>query len=112
MEGKIVYFDKPGAENTEKVLRIAKLGAEELGIKSVVVASTIGNTAVRAVEVFKGMRVVVVSHSTGMREPNVQEFTEENKQQEAERIINKAKEESESEEVEEKEDDKKETTSK
>ncbi len=79
MEGKIVYFEKPGQENTEEVLRIAKLRAEELGIKSIVVATTIGNTAVRAAEVFEGMRVVVVSHNTGFREPNVQEFTEENK---------------------------------
>ena len=41
MEGKIVYFDNPGEENTEEVLRIAKLRADELGIKTVVVASTI-----------------------------------------------------------------------
>ncbi len=79
MEGKIVYFSKPGAENTEEVLRIAKLRAEELGIKSIVVASTTGSTAVRATEVFKGMRVVSVGHYTGMKEPNSQEFTEENK---------------------------------
>ena len=48
MEGKIVYFDKPGAENTEEVLRIAKKRAKELGIKTIVVATTVGNTAVRA----------------------------------------------------------------
>ncbi len=79
MEGKIVYFDNPGTENTEAVLRIAKLRAEELGIKNIVVASTSGDTAARAVEVFEGMRVVVVSHVTGQKEPNVQEFTEENR---------------------------------
>jgi len=80
MKGKIVYFDKPGAENTEETLRIAKLRAEELGIKTIVVATTVGSTAVRSVEVFAGMRVVVVTHYTGMREPNFQEFTEENRQ--------------------------------
>ena len=80
MEGKTVYFDKPGAGNTEDVLRIAKLRAEQLGIKSILVASTTGNTAVRAAEVFEGMKVVVVSHHTGAREPNIQEFTEENRQ--------------------------------
>lgn len=80
MEGKIVYFDKPGPENTEEVLSIAKLRAEELGIRSIVVATTVGSTAVRAVEVFAGMRVVVVTHFTGMREPNIQEFTGENRQ--------------------------------
>ncbi|GAH60515.1 unnamed protein product, partial [marine sediment metagenome] len=37
MEGKTVYFAKPGTENTEEVLRIAKIRAEELGIKSILV---------------------------------------------------------------------------
>ena len=79
MEGKTVYFANVGKENTEEVLRIAKLRAEELGIKTIVVASTRGDTAARAVEVFEGLKVVVVSHSTGFREPNTQEFTEENR---------------------------------
>lgn len=79
MEGKIVYFDKAGEENTEEVLRIAKKRAEELGIKTVLVASTRGNTAVRAVEELKGLRVVIVTHSTGFRQPNTQEFTEESR---------------------------------
>ncbi len=80
MEGKVVYFEKPGVENTEEVLRIAKQRAEELGIKTIVVATTIGDTAVRAVGVFQGMKVIAVTHVTGMREPNIQEFTEENRQ--------------------------------
>ena len=79
MEAKTVYFDKPGSENTEEVLRIARQRAEELGIKTVVVASTRGDTAVRAVEVFKGLRVICATHSTGFREPDNQEFTEENR---------------------------------
>ena len=79
MEAKIVYFDKPGAENTEEVLRIAKLRAEELGIKTVVVSTTVGDTAIRAVEVFKKMKVIVVTHYTGMKGPNIQELTEENR---------------------------------
>jgi len=79
MELKTVYFEKPGSENTEEVLRIAKQRAEELGIKTILVASTRGDTAVRAVEVFNKSRVIVVSHSTGIREPDTQEFTEENR---------------------------------
>ena len=81
MEGKTVYFENPGPENTEEVLRITRLRAEELGISNIVVATTVGGTAVRAVEVFKGMRVVVVTHFTGMREPDIQELTEENRQE-------------------------------
>ncbi|MFC1864934.1 pyruvate kinase alpha/beta domain-containing protein [Chloroflexota bacterium] len=80
MEEKTVYFANIGRENTEEVLRVAKLRADELGIKTILVASTGGDTAARAVEVFGGMRVVVVSHYTGFKEPNVQELTEENKQ--------------------------------
>jgi len=79
MELKTVYFENPGVENTDEVLRIAKQRAEELGIKTIVVASTTGYTAVRAVEVFDGMRVIAVTHSEGFKEPNTQEFTEESR---------------------------------
>jgi len=80
MEQKIVYFDKPGVDNMEETLRIAKKRAKELGIKTIVVASTLGNTGARAVEVFKGMKVVVVTHSAGFHGPNTQELTEENRE--------------------------------
>lgn len=80
MEAKIVYFAEPGSKNTNEVLRLAKRRAEELGIKTILVASTTGDTALKAIEVFKGARIVVVSHFTGMRAPNTQEFTEENRQ--------------------------------
>ncbi|MBA7614553.1 hypothetical protein ES703_21819 [subsurface metagenome] len=79
MELKTVYFEKPGSENTEVVLGIARQRAEELGIKNIVVASTRGDTAVRAMDILQGLRVIVVSHATGLREPNIQEFTEENR---------------------------------
>jgi hypothetical protein len=79
MESKTVYFDEPGSENTEGALRIARQRADELGIKKVVVASTSGDTAVKAVDVFRGLRVIAVSHVSGFRAPNTQEFTEENR---------------------------------
>ncbi|MDD5288013.1 MAG: pyruvate kinase alpha/beta domain-containing protein [Dehalococcoidales bacterium] len=79
MEGKIVYFDQPGADNTEEVLRIAKKRAAELGIKTIVVATTFGDTAARATVVFKGLKVVAVTHSAGFKVPNVPEVTEENR---------------------------------
>ena len=80
MELKTVYFEHPGVEPTETTLQIAKRRAEELGIQKVVVASTTGDTAVRALGILKGLRIIVVTHVTGMREPNVQEFTEKNRQ--------------------------------
>jgi len=79
MESKTVYFDKPGSENTGEVLRIVKQRAEELGIKTIVVASSTGNTAVKAVDVLQGLGVIAVTHFTGFREPNSQEFTEGNR---------------------------------
>ncbi|OGO43721.1 MAG: hypothetical protein A2137_01570, partial [Chloroflexi bacterium RBG_16_58_8] len=47
--------------------------------KTIVVASTVGGTAGKAVDVFKGYKVVVVTHTAGFREPNSQEFTGENR---------------------------------
>ncbi len=77
MEAKIVYFAEPGAQNTDEVLRLVKERAGEVGIKTVVVASSSGETAARAVEVLKGLKIVVVTHQTGLKEPNSQEFKEE-----------------------------------
>jgi len=79
MEAKIVYFENTGKENTEETLHVAKQRAEELGIKTIVVASTSGNTAVKAVEALSRFRVVVVSTATGAIDPNVQRFTDENR---------------------------------
>ncbi len=79
MEAKTVYFDKPGRDNTDEVLRIVKQRAEELGIKTVMMASSTGDTAVKAVDVLQGLRIIAVSHFTGFSEPNAQEFTEENR---------------------------------
>ena len=79
MELKAVYFERPGSENTAEVLRIAGQRAEELGIKTILVASTTGDTAVRAVEALKGFRVICVTHSTGFAGADTQEFTGENR---------------------------------
>ncbi|MGD2200818.1 MAG: pyruvate kinase alpha/beta domain-containing protein [Candidatus Bathyarchaeota archaeon] len=75
-----LYFGEKGEENTDETLRATRLRAEELGIKDIVVASTRGGTGVKAVETFKGYNVVVVTHSTGFREPGKQELTEENRE--------------------------------
>jgi hypothetical protein len=79
MEVKTVYFEKHGPENTDEVLRIAQQRAEELGIETILVASTTGNTAAKAVDAFSGLRVIAVSHAAGTREPDTQEFSEENR---------------------------------
>jgi hypothetical protein len=75
------YFEQPGRVNTDCALRIAKKRAKELAINTVLVASTEGTTGARAAQLFDDQQVVVVSHSTGFKEPNVQELTEENRAQ-------------------------------
>jgi hypothetical protein len=79
IQGITTYFEKPGKENTERTFELGKRRAEELGIKTILVASTRGETGVRACEVFQGYDVVVITHSTGFKEPNYQELTEENR---------------------------------
>ncbi len=74
-----VYFTHPGRENTERVLEIAGRRARELGLRRIIVATTRGDTAVRASEVLSGHDLIAVTHSTGFREPNEQELTEENR---------------------------------
>jgi hypothetical protein len=80
IEGKIVYFDEPGGDNTEEVFRITIKRTAELGIKTVVIATASGNTGVRATEVFKGKKVVAVTLPTGFWKPNTQELIEKNRQ--------------------------------
>jgi len=73
----ILYYSSTGEVNTDQTLSEAKLRADELGITGIVVASTRGNTAVKALEVFKGYNLVVVPHVTGLREPGVQEMSDD-----------------------------------
>ena len=76
---RTVYFERPGPRNTERTLEVAKQRAEELAIERILVASTRGRTGARAAEVFGDYEVIVVSHSTGFVEPNVQQLTEDNR---------------------------------
>ena len=79
MELKTVYFDRAGQENTGAVLDIVKQRAGELDIKTILVASTMGDAAVRTIEALSGLRVIAVSHNYGFKGANTQEFTEENR---------------------------------
>jgi hypothetical protein len=72
-----IYFKNSG-EHTEEVLKMVKDFVEKEKIKSIVVASTSGRTGALASSIFKGLNVVVVTHSTGFVKPNYQELNEEN----------------------------------
>lgn len=77
MEEKITYFEGGGKQHTDKALTIAKEYADKHGIKSIIVASTTGYTAEKAVKVFKGKTLIVVTHVYGMRKPDTIEFPQE-----------------------------------
>jgi len=57
----IRYFDRPGPQNTDKVIEIAKERARELGIKYIVVATSSGETALKVAEAFKDLDVQIIA---------------------------------------------------
>jgi hypothetical protein len=73
------FFHRPGPRNTARTLEIAKVRAEELNIRTILVASTRGDTGAQAAQQFSGYNVVVVTHATGFGGPNTQELTDENR---------------------------------
>ncbi|MDO9391079.1 MAG: pyruvate kinase alpha/beta domain-containing protein [bacterium] len=74
-----VYFEKPGPANTAKTLELAGQRARELGIRTIIVATTSGATALDAARLLKDFNIVAVTHSTGFSAKDIQELSEENK---------------------------------
>jgi len=74
----ILYHNAPGESNTEATLKAAKERAETLRIENIVVASTSGETGLRACDVFKGFNLIIVRHHTGFQSPGGQEMTPQN----------------------------------
>lgn len=74
------YFSQPGPDNTERTLALARQRAEQLGIEHLLVASTSGQTGLRAAQLFQDRQVVVVSHSHGFAGPNQQELPDDTRQ--------------------------------
>ena len=78
MEDKIYYFEDLKPDNTDILLDLVKAKAREKGIKHIVVASTRGETGVKAAETFKGSEtnVIVVTHQIGPQGPELSEENE------------------------------------
>lgn len=75
---KVVYYEKRGKENTEPTLKIALEAAKERGIDTILVSSTTGFTAKKAVEIIgKEVKLVIVTHATGYRTKGIQMMPEE-----------------------------------
>jgi hypothetical protein len=63
-------FPKPGKDNTIETLNIAKQEALKRSIGFVLVASTSGETGVKAARIFNGTDIhpIIVTHNTGFKD--------------------------------------------
>ncbi|HVP94482.1 MAG TPA: pyruvate kinase alpha/beta domain-containing protein [Methanoregulaceae archaeon] len=78
-EKSIFYFESPGPHNSDDAARFSVSRAQELGLSTIVVASTTGATAARFAGAIRGtgLRLVVVTHVTGFITPGKWEFNTE-----------------------------------
>jgi hypothetical protein len=62
-------FDESGPRNTDECLELASRAMKELGIGEAVIATKSGDTALKAIGMFPGMKIVAVSCHAGFKEP-------------------------------------------
>jgi len=81
---EVLYFKKPGPDNTPACLDLLRKAREE-GFKHFVVASTTGESGAQAARLLlspgSDLNLVVVGHSVGFRGPNLDEFLPEHYQE-------------------------------
>lgn len=75
-----MHFDRPGPANTRQTLQLAFERARILGIDEIVVASTHGDTASQAHDIFKDCRIVAVTYHCGFKAPFQTVMTAETRQ--------------------------------
>jgi uncharacterized protein len=75
-----IYFEEGGKEHTNLTLKTSLDAAKALNIKTILVASTSGDTGVRAAELYKdsGIQLIVVGHQMGFPATKIQQFTSKN----------------------------------
>nr|MDO8113817.1 pyruvate kinase alpha/beta domain-containing protein [Candidatus Sigynarchaeota archaeon] len=80
MDVQVKYFESPG-DHAKDVFDHVKSIVDARGIKDIVVASTRGETGLRACNVFDPAKynVTIVTHSQGFITKNQQEFRDDNK---------------------------------
>ncbi|MCF8111797.1 MAG: hypothetical protein K9J85_09940 [Desulfobacteraceae bacterium] len=69
MDRLLTHFDEPGRVNTQQTLELAYDRGRELGIEEVIVASSTGYTAYKAIEIFKGFKIIAVTYHCGFKQP-------------------------------------------
>ncbi|NTU43856.1 MAG: hypothetical protein HGA78_12570 [Nitrospirales bacterium] len=82
MERRVIYFEKPGRENSEACLQVVKDAIGEFGYKHLVVATTEGDMGILFSEGLRdrGLNIVVVTHSAGFKTANTIETLPETRQ--------------------------------
>lgn len=75
-----IYYPQGGVEHTETTLKSSLEAAKQLDIKTLLVASTSGETGIKAAELYKdtGIKLIVVGHQMGFPVPKVQQFKPDN----------------------------------
>ena len=79
MEKIIHYFENPGIENTDEVIKLVKTRKEELNIDHIVIASASGSSAVKLAREIDNVQIVNVTHHAGFKGGDELEITEENR---------------------------------
>jgi hypothetical protein len=71
MDKTIKYFENPGPQNTEETIMAVGKRVEELNIKHIVVATRVGETALRVGEFFEdsSLNIVAITHQFGYLKP-------------------------------------------
>jgi hypothetical protein len=64
-----MYFESAGRDNTNQVLTQAHERATTLGIDEIVLATTKGTTAFKALTIFNGFKVTIVTYHCGFKKP-------------------------------------------
>lgn len=81
-EEKVIYFTKRDPNSTNKVLEVTREYAEAHNIRTILVATTKGQTGVDASKIFSSSEynLVVVTHHSGFRNPGELDLLPENKE--------------------------------
>ena len=76
---KSTYFKEKGKKNTTQTLKLAYQAAIQSGIKTIVVASTKGDSALEAINTFQDetFQLIIVRHQSGFQEGIENEFPSE-----------------------------------
>ncbi len=61
MVHQVVYYEQGGPDNTDDTLKLARGRADALGIRKIVVATSTGDTALKAARALAGKQVIAVA---------------------------------------------------